>query len=526
MNPRQEIAAAVMPKDVVPCSATAAGSHLTPVTRPTSLASQPAHLEQIPANTASSQSEPAAVRPPDTSAITQKSATRAVSQSVAASSSISAAKATPKTSRTSAKTPGGWKRWAKKQKNTAYSEPAFQLSSKTIDDYLCSLSWDAESKKPADISQQLPYRQFVDHWEHSKNPGHTLPAPMIEAVRIMNNLVIPTEIINMLAKAGWDAEKCCNPKLTREEKKLGAGQAELKRSVEDEFLFQAKKQKTTGTVFQEEPFKATNSLRKSTAPTDQSFRESSLLITEVMVKTENESPKPTHPAGHFHVHNTPGEKAGNASPSNHFRRGGIEIGTNAVATNKTQPINTMKPPKVTKLTDPLGSSPRAANEIDVLSSISFRRKKHSSRRALKRAIDNVNNSLAAISAGDSVELREQAVRVRQISANLEDHSNQLQNHAEQLQRQDSALSQLRHDNKALRDCLQEALLPLAQAVNALRKPSKGDKRALKSAKKRAKMGLKDFKFAAKNNEALKQSFEHLRHAIGVAQGHHGGKNDA
>ncbi|KAK2045802.1 hypothetical protein LZ31DRAFT_463766 [Colletotrichum somersetense] len=349
---------------------------------------------------------------------------------------------------------------------------------------------------------------------------------MIEAVRIMNNLVIPTEIVNMLAKAGWDAEKCCNPKLTREEKKLGAGQVELKRSVEDEFLFQAKKQKTTGTVFQEEPFKATNSLRKSTAPTDQSFRESSLLITEVMIKTEDESPKPPPPAGHFRVDNTPGEKAGNASFSNYFRRGGIEIGTNAVATNKTQPINTIKPPKVTKLTDRLSSSPRAAHEIDVLSSISSKRKKHSSRRALKRAIDNVNNSLAAISAGDSVELREQSVRVRQISANLEGHSNQLQKHAEQLQRQDFALSQLRHDNKALRDCLQGALLPLVQAVNALRKPSKGDKRALKSAKKRAKMGLKDFKFAAKNNEALKQSFEHPPHAIGAAQGHHGGKNDA
>ncbi|KAK2064938.1 hypothetical protein LY76DRAFT_500566 [Colletotrichum caudatum] len=348
---------------------------------------------------------------------------------------------------------------------------------------------------------------------------------MIEAVRIMNNLVIPTEIVNMLAKAGWDAEKCCNPKLTREEKRLGARQAGLKRSVEDEFLFQANKQKTTGTVFQEEPFKATSSLRKSTAPAGQSFRESSLLITEVMVKAEDESPKPLHPAGYFHVHNTPGEKAGNASFSNYFRRGGVENGINAVPTNKTQPINTIKPPRVTKLTNPLSSSPRAAHEIDVLSSIYSSRKKQSSRRKLKRAIDNVNNSLAAISAGDSVELREQAVRVRQISANLEDHSNQLQKHAEQLQRQDSALSQLRHDNKALRGCLQEALLPLAQAVNALRKPSKRDKRAVKSAKKLAKLGLKDSKFAAKNDEALKQSFKHLRHALGAAQGHHGGKND-
>ncbi|KAK1580341.1 uncharacterized protein LY79DRAFT_521007 [Colletotrichum navitas] len=349
----------------------------------------------------------------------------------------------------------------------------------------------------------------------------------MEAVRILNGLVIPAEIVDMLAKAGWDAEKCCNPKLTREERKLGAGSAGLKRSIEDEneFSSQSKKQKTAAAVFQKKPSKARNS-PEIPVPPDRNFRDSSSQITEVIVKTEGELPKPTipRPATSFHVYDAPGEKAGRNGLGNYFHRESIEIDTNAATINKSQPVDIIKLPLVAKPPNPMSPSPRGVHEIDTLSSISSRRRKHTSRRELKRAIDNVNNSLAVISAGDSIKLQ-QAARVRKLSENLEDHSDQLQKHTEQLQRQDSVLAQIRHDNQVLRECLQEALLPLSQAVNALRKSSKGDKRALKSAKKRAEKGLKDFKSATKNTEVLKQSFEHLRHVIGAAEGRHCGKND-
>ncbi|EFQ29489.1 uncharacterized protein GLRG_04633 [Colletotrichum graminicola M1.001] len=354
----------------------------------------------------------------------------------------------------------------------------------------------------------------------------------MEAVRILNGLVLPDEIVGMLAKAGWDAEKCCNPKLTREERKLGAGPADLKRSLEDEneFSSQSKKQKTAAAVFQKEPSKARNS-PEIPVPTDENFRESSLLITEVIVKTEEELPKPIipRPAGSFHVYDAPGEKARNNGLGNYFHREGIEIDTNAAAINKSQTVDMivdrMKLPRVAKPPNPMSPSPRGVHEIDAMSSISSMRRKHTSRRELKRAMDNVNNNLAVFSAGESIKLQ-QAAQIRQLSEKLEYHSDQLQKHTEQLQRQDSVLAQIRHDNQALRSCLQEALPTLSWAVNALRKSSKGDKRARKSAKKSAEKGLKDFKSAAKNTEVLKQSFEHLCHVIGAAEGRHGGKNDA
>ncbi|KAK1995340.1 hypothetical protein LX36DRAFT_751174 [Colletotrichum falcatum] len=300
---------------------------------------------------------------------------------------------------------------------------------------------------------------------------------MVEAVRIINSLAIPAEIVDMLAEAGWDAEKCCNPKLTREEKRLSAGPAGLKHDIEDEDESwpQAKKQKTAAAVFRKESPKGRNSLMEIAVPTGQNDRKSSLMV----VKTEED----------------------------------------------TQPVHVTESPSIAKPANPMNSSLRGRDKIDTSSSISSRRKKQTSRKQLKRAIDNVNNSLAVISAGDSVKLREHAVRLREHSEKLEDHSNQLQKHARQLQRQDSALTQLRHDNQVLRDCLGEVLIPLSRAVDALRKSSKDDKRALKSAKKRANRGLKEFKSAAKSTEVLEQSFKQLRHVIGAAEGRYAGNYD-
>ncbi|KAK2006998.1 hypothetical protein LZ32DRAFT_594477 [Colletotrichum eremochloae] len=289
---------------------------------------------------------------------------------------------------------------------------------------------------------------------------------MLEAVRIMNSLVIPAEVVNMLAEAGWDAAKCCNPKLTREEKRLGAEPAELKRSIEDEdeSSSQAKKQKATVAVSHQKRFKTKNSAIEIPVPTDQNSLESSLVIPEVLVKTEEELPMPAIPrsTSSLHVYNAPGEKSENGHLSNYSYQGSNGI---------------LRQPSVVPNTS-----------------------------------DNVSNSLTV------------KARLREHSENIEDHSNQLRKYTKKLRRQKSALAQLRHDNQALRECLQEALLPLAQVVNVLRKSNKDDKRAFKSAKKRAERGLKEFKSAAKDTEALRQSFEHLRCIIGTAESRHGGKN--
>ncbi|KAK1983396.1 hypothetical protein LZ30DRAFT_588533 [Colletotrichum cereale] len=356
---------------------------------------------------------------------------------------------------------------------------------------------------------------------------------MVESVRIMNSLVIPADIVEMLAGGGWDAEKCCNPKLQREEKKLDTGLEVLKRSIEDGYMSssQTKKQKTTAAVSQKEPSKVKNSLIGIPTPTDQDSRESSLLITDVVVKTEEEFPKPAIPCPAGSLHNwTFGEM--NDGPSSHSCRGSIEadvgphVVSNAAAIKNTRPVDIIGSPKVTKPSNPVNSSSRGAHEIDTSSSISPRRKKHTSRKGLKRTIDTVSSSLAVTSADHSVKLQDQAGRLRECSENLKDHSIQLQKHTKQLRKQDSALAQLRQDNQALRDSFQEVLLPLAQAVNALRKSSKDDKRALKSTKKRAERGLKELKFADKNTKVLKQSFENVRYILEAAEGRHGGKSDA
>ncbi|CCF35889.1 hypothetical protein CH063_07580 [Colletotrichum higginsianum] len=65
------------------------------------------------------------------------------------------------------------------------------------------------------------------------------------------------------------------------------------------------------------------------------------------------------------------------------------------------------------------------------------------------------------------------------------------------------------DNRALRGSLQRVLQSLSQVITILRKSNKGDKRALRSTKKRAERELKEFKSADKTTKVLKRSLKSL-----------------
>ncbi|KZL69814.1 hypothetical protein CT0861_00714 [Colletotrichum tofieldiae] len=495
---------------------------------------------------------------PVTNATTQKPASQVTPKTVMASSSKSVARATSKRGQvTTAKTPIGWKRWAKKQKNVIYNEPAFQASRNTIDSYLTSyLLWNEEEKKPADISHQLPYSQLVTQWETIKKGGRPPPASMMEAIRILNSLAIPDNIVDMLKEAGWDAEKCCNPKLPRDQRKLGAGFTKSKRGIEDEGESspRAKRQNTTAVVPQQEHSNAVAPSPEIPAFTHQSSREPSSVSDHDIVKAEKASPMPAILCqdGSFHSTNIPGDDAGEGarddSSSKGFNRGGLEVGMEprvdpiiiGAAVDNTQPADITKSPKMTKLTNSENSSPGSAHEIESSKSTSFKCRKRTSRKEMKRAIDAVSNSLTVMTASHSVKLQDQASRLSEHSEQFDVHSGQLQeqtnqlhehadrlhNHSNQLQKQELALEQLRRDNQALRDCLQGVLLPLAQAVNTLHKSSKADKRMLKSTKKRAERELEEFKSADKTTKVLERNLTHLRCLLGAVEDRHKGMNEA
>ncbi|GKT95176.1 LOW QUALITY PROTEIN: hypothetical protein Ct61P_13026 [Colletotrichum tofieldiae] len=473
-----------------------------------------------------------------------------------ASSSKSVARATSKRGQvTTAKTPIGWKRWAKKQKNVIYNEPAFQASRNTIDSYLTSyLLWNEEEKKPADISHQLPYSQLVTQWETIKKGGRPPPASMMEAIRILNSLAIPDNIVDMLKEAGWDAEKCCNPKLPRDQRKLGRDSQN--RSVAS---------KTRASPHLEPKGKTPPQLFLSRNipmqwPRHQKSQHLPISLLEshhrylIMISSR---PRKRLRCLPYSV-----KTAASTAPTflgmmlekvlemivPGFNRGGLEVGMEprvdpiiiGAAVDNTQPADITKSPKMTKLTNSENSSPGSAHEIESSKSTSFKCRKRTSRKEMKRAIDAVSNSLTVMTASHSVKLQDQASRLSEHSEQFDVHSGQLQeqtnqlhehadrlhNHSNQLQKQELALEQLRRDNQALRDCLQGVLLPLAQAVNTLHKSSKADKRMLKSTKKRAERELEEFKSADKTTKVLERNLTHLRCLLGAVEDRHKGMNEA
>ncbi|WQF89584.1 hypothetical protein CDEST_14598 [Colletotrichum destructivum] len=390
-----------------------------------------------------------------------------------------------------------------------------------------SMIWDENDKKPAEVSKQLPHMQLMASWENPNRRNKPPPPSMMEAVRILNNLVIPAPIVDMLAEAGWDAEKCCNAKLTQEEKRLGARPTGLKRSIEDEdgYSSQDKKQKISAEAAQKDPFQPWRP-----GPLGQASRKPTLMHEQSIIKNERLSPLSGlfNPLGRLPSADSLADEFEDDGLGKYPNRESPQVegephvlpGTSAAiaaGVNDIQNDDTTKASKVTDSTSDVNSSLGSALNIDTSGPVHPKVKKRSSRKELKRAVDAIDNNLTAISAGQSLQLHDQAGQLRECHENLNDHSSQLREQSNRLQnldnqfrtqsdllqRQDITLNQLRQDNRALRGSLQRVLLSLSQVINILRKSNKGEKRALRSTKKRAERELEEFKSADKTTKVLK-----------------------
>ncbi|KAF9872235.1 hypothetical protein CkaCkLH20_10327 [Colletotrichum karsti] len=123
--------------------------------------------------------------------------------------------------------PEKWKKDARAQKNPAFASYPYEDS--RLNSYIDDIEWSGLRNKPRRIDRQPPYNflklQFGPKYValHREVP----PAGACEAVRIisqLNDSEFPIKLRELLANAGWDAIKCCDPSLTPEQKKLQAVQ--------------------------------------------------------------------------------------------------------------------------------------------------------------------------------------------------------------------------------------------------------------------------------------------------------------
>ncbi|KAI8300739.1 hypothetical protein K4K59_001396 [Colletotrichum sp. SAR11_240] len=117
------------------------------------------------------------------------------------------------------KEPIPWMEWAKRHKNPAFDDAPQRAE---LEDNLEAVRWNV--KTPKCYKLQQPFIFLMGRWgpDGERGPDDVPSAVNLEATRIMNNGKLPQELCEWLANAGWDAEKCCNPKLSIAEKKLSA----------------------------------------------------------------------------------------------------------------------------------------------------------------------------------------------------------------------------------------------------------------------------------------------------------------
>lgn len=131
-----------------------------------------------------------------------------------------------------------WKVWSKQQIHSAFflTEPDVSntyrfdeelgvylgFAGKEVIKQLENVAWDDEAQAPADKTKQQVYISMV-HGPRRIQP-HCVPlAPDLEALRIINNLRLPDDIVDSLTQAGWDPSKCCDPYSKGQERKLQPG---------------------------------------------------------------------------------------------------------------------------------------------------------------------------------------------------------------------------------------------------------------------------------------------------------------
>ncbi|KXH63054.1 hypothetical protein CSAL01_10570 [Colletotrichum salicis] len=441
----------------------------------------------------------------------------------------------------------GWKRWARRQKDSSYER--YPASSKVVDAHISAVLWDSDKKKPNALSEQGAYGDFMKDWKATQYKQRPPSAPLIESIRLINNLSLPQDIVTMLEIAGWDATKCCNPTLPHSEKKkkkkLTRGSPSLKRSSEKlesesdnnaEVVLAEAKQQQGGSSFANAISLIDDPEDEDVQPSDQSTRQASSSAEAAIANPKKalpllatlQPPKPPRPRV---IASQNGESAAKSS---------VDLCLQGMP--DTEPEQASKIDGIAKSAEQLTNETKSTKSInqDVKllsnkpqspSSSSSKSGKRVSTKDLRRGLHKVKK-LAALSGNHTTQLQDQGGQLlaqTQKLDNLEraagDQANniyklamELEAHAAFLKKQNSTMAQLRNDNQALRTSLQDVLFPLARAVNAMQKSTKKDKRMLESNAKRANKELKEFEAAGRNAEAVKRGTRNLGQILGTPQG--------
>ncbi|KAH0438046.1 hypothetical protein CcaCcLH18_03538 [Colletotrichum camelliae] len=111
-----------------------------------------------------------------------------------------------------------WMEWAKRQQNPAFADAPER---EELEDTIEAVSWHSNGH-PMPYKNQQPFIHLRGRWgpEGERQEDEVPSVINLEATRIMNKRKLPRELCEWLANAGWDAKKCCNPKLSVLEKKL------------------------------------------------------------------------------------------------------------------------------------------------------------------------------------------------------------------------------------------------------------------------------------------------------------------
>lgn len=103
---------------------------------------------------------------------------------------------------------------------------------------LCRVEWEDIIALPLFIERQQPYLDLQGRWgagaaaaRSDDDDDDEVPSAVdCEATRLMNRLVMPEDLVKLLADAGFNAYKCCDPDLAPEQKRTGQQRPEKRGS--------------------------------------------------------------------------------------------------------------------------------------------------------------------------------------------------------------------------------------------------------------------------------------------------------
>ncbi|KAK1518904.1 uncharacterized protein CCOS01_11724 [Colletotrichum costaricense] len=439
----------------------------------------------------------------------------------------------------------GWRKWAKRHKNPAYSR--YPACNEAVNTHISKVLWDSENKKPKALSEQKVYGDFMKDWKETQYWQRPPSAPMMESIRLINNASLPQDIVTKLEISGWDATKCCDPTLPHSEKKSARVPPNLKGSSKDpesesendsdEVALAQTKQQQRGSSFDMAITLIDDPEDEDIQSSGQSPRQASSAAEAVITSPRKALPplasfQPPKPPRVVTSQNEESEAA--ASASHHFQ------GIPSVGPEKASRIGGVAK-SVEQLTKKTESANLVHQDVNSLSnrspspysspSSTSNSGKLISTKDLRRALHKVKK-LGVLSGKHSTQLEDQGGQLlaqtqrldnieRAVGEQVSNSYNfamELEAHTTFLKKQDLALAQLRNDNQALRACLQDVLFPLAQAVNAMHKSTKRDKKTLEANAKRAKKELEEFEAAGRNAEAVKRGTQNLGQVLRAPQG--------